>query len=89
MGWLDKVRADHVTFGVVLGEDKKKFKTRSGDTVRLVDLLDEGVKRAQEKLEEKAKERDEHFTKEEIESTSKALAYGCIKVHYRRPLQIR
>ena len=79
LGWLEKVRADHVTFGVVLGEDKKKFKTRSGDTVRLVDLLDEGVKRAQQKLEEKANDRDEHFTKEEIESTSKALAYGCIK----------
>lgn len=31
-----------VGFGVVLGEDKKKFKTRSGDTVRLVGLLDEG-----------------------------------------------
>ena len=28
------VRVDHVGFGVVLGEDKKKFKTRSGDTVR-------------------------------------------------------
>ena len=86
LGWLQNVRADHVTFGVVLGEDKKKFKTRSGDTVRLVDLLDEGVKRAQQKLEEKAKDRDDHFTKEEIEKTSKALAYGCIKVYYRRYL---
>jgi arginyl-tRNA synthetase len=37
-----KVRVDHVGFGVVLGEDKKKFKTRSGETVRLADLLDEG-----------------------------------------------
>ncbi|KAG8222038.1 hypothetical protein J437_LFUL003958 [Ladona fulva] len=36
------VRIDHVGFGVVLGEDKKKFKTRSGETVRLVELLDEG-----------------------------------------------
>ena len=84
MGWLEKVRADHVTFGVVLGEDKKKFKTRSGDTVRLVDLLDEGVKRAQEKLEAKAKEREEHFTNDEIQNTSKALAYGCIKVRSSR-----
>jgi arginyl-tRNA synthetase len=43
-GILDpsKVRVDHVVFGVVLGKDKKKFKTRSGETVRLVDLLDEG-----------------------------------------------
>lgn len=80
LGWLDQVRVDHVPFGVVLGEDKKKFKTRSGDTVRLVDLLDEGVKRAQQKLEEKAKERDEKFSAEEIERTATALAYGCIKV---------
>ena len=29
-------------FGVVLGEDRKKFKTRSGDTVKLKDLLEEG-----------------------------------------------
>lgn len=35
---------DHVSFGVVLGEDKKKFKTRSGDTVKLIELLDEGNK---------------------------------------------
>lgn len=34
---------DFIGFGVVLGEDKKKFKTRSGDTIRLADLLDEGM----------------------------------------------
>lgn len=48
-----RVRVDHVEFGVVLGEDKKKFKSRSGDTVRLVDLLDEGLERARKKLMEK------------------------------------
>jgi len=37
-------RMDHVSFGAVLGEDKKKFKTRSGDTVKLSELLDEGNK---------------------------------------------
>merc|ERR1711962_1153140 len=39
---VDAGQGDHVKFGVVLGEDKKKFKTRSGDTVKLSDLLDEG-----------------------------------------------
>jgi arginyl-tRNA synthetase len=34
---------EFIGFGVVLGEDKKKFKTRSGETVRLVGLLDEGI----------------------------------------------
>jgi arginyl-tRNA synthetase len=45
MGWLDrsKTRVDHVGFGVVLGEDRKKFKSRSSDTVRLADLLAEGI----------------------------------------------
>lgn len=72
-----KHRADHVGFGVVLGEDKKKFKTRSGDTVRLVDLLDEGLKRALDKLKEK--ERDKVLTETELKQAQEAVAYGCIK----------
>ena len=54
----------HVGFGVVLGEDKKKFKTRSGDTVKLKDLLDEGCTRAEAKIrqkEEEKKEKGEHL----------------------------
>ena len=72
-----KTRVDHVGFGVVLGEDKKKFKTRSGDTVRLVDLLDEGIKRAEEKLIEK--ERQNVLTESEMTAAKNAVAYGCIK----------
>ncbi|MFN8545629.1 MAG: arginine--tRNA ligase [Candidatus Binatia bacterium] len=46
-GWLPPgVRAEHVTFGTVLGEDGKPFKTRSGDTIRLAELLDEAERRA-------------------------------------------
>ena len=71
------VRVDHVGFGVVLGEDKKKFKTRSGDTVRLVELLDEGLKRSKEKLLEK--ERDKVLTEEELLAAQTNIAYGCIK----------
>jgi len=48
---------EHIGFGVVLGEDKKKFKTRSGDTVRLVDLLEEGCRRSGEKLKEKGRDK--------------------------------
>lgn len=59
IGLLDESihRVDHVGFGVVLGEDKKKFKTRSGDTVKLLDLLDEGLKRSVEKLKEKERDK--------------------------------
>merc|ERR1712130_954600 len=73
----EKVRIDHVGFGVVLGEDKKKFKTRSGDTVRLVELLDEGLKRSKDKLLEK--EREKVLNEEELLAAQTNVAYGCIK----------
>ncbi|XP_042230937.1 arginine--tRNA ligase, cytoplasmic-like isoform X2 [Homarus americanus] len=74
---LSKTRVDHVVFGVVLGEDKKKFKTRSGDTVRLVELLDEGLQRSEEKLKEK--DRHKVLSEEEFTKARNAVAYGCIK----------
>lgn len=67
----------HVGFGVVLGEDRKKFKTRSGETVRLVDLLDEGLKRSRDKLI--SKERHLVLSEEELLAAERAVAYGCIK----------
>jgi len=78
-GWYDPglQRVDHVAFGVVLGEDKKKFKTRSGDTVKLKDLMDEGLKRSNEKLLEKG--RDKELTQEEFSAAQKSVAFGCIK----------
>ncbi|XP_063626161.1 arginine--tRNA ligase, cytoplasmic [Cydia splendana] len=70
-------KVEHVGFGVVLGEDKKKFKTRSGDTIKLINLLDEGLKRALDKLIEKG--RDKVLTPEELKQAQEAVAYGCIK----------
>ena len=43
-------RLEHVPFGLVQGEDGKKLKTRSGDTVRLKELLDEAVERCEADL---------------------------------------
>lgn len=70
-------RVDHVGFGVVLGEDGKKFKTRSGDTVKLTELLDEGLKRSLDKLI--GKERDKVLSPEELKAAQESVAYGCIK----------
>jgi arginyl-tRNA synthetase len=51
-GWLSpSARAEHVAFGAVLGADKKMLKTRSGESVRLAELLDEAVERAAAELE--------------------------------------
>jgi len=43
----------HIAFGSILGEDRKLMKTRSGDNVQLVDVLDEAVERAGQAIEEK------------------------------------
>lgn len=79
IGWYDPkvTRVEHAGFGVVLGEDRKKFKTRSGDTIRLMDLLEEGLKRSMDKLKEK--ERDKVLTPEELVLAQRAVAFGCIK----------
>jgi arginyl-tRNA synthetase len=44
----ENVELQHVSFGTVLGDDNRPFKTRSGDTVGLESLLDEAVRRALE-----------------------------------------
>jgi len=48
-----KTKLAHVWFGAILGEDGKPFKTRSGDTVKLADLLDEAEERALKLVTEK------------------------------------
>ncbi|VDN54958.1 unnamed protein product [Dracunculus medinensis] len=79
LGWYkpEEKRVLHVAFGLVLGDDRKKFKTRSGESVKLTDLLDEGIRRSEMKLLEK--ERDKVMTVEEMNSARDAIAYGCIK----------
>ena len=41
---------EHMGFGVILGEDGKRMKTRSGDTVRLMTLMDEAKESAKIQL---------------------------------------
>jgi len=48
-----KTQVDHVGFGVVLGTDGKKFKTRSGESIKLIQLLEDGILHAKKILEEK------------------------------------
>jgi arginyl-tRNA synthetase len=58
-GWLpERVRCEHVAFGNVLGTDRKMFKTRSGETVKLVGLIDEATERAYQALEERKSDLD-------------------------------
>lgn len=76
-GYLDpkKVRIDHVPFGVVLGSDGKKFKTRSGDTEKLIDLLYEAVKQAKVTLQERLSD----ISPEDLEQEATILGIDAVK----------
>ena len=59
-GWLpENVSAEFVGFGTMMGKDGKPFKTRSGDTVKLIDLLDEAVQRATDLVRSKNADLDD------------------------------
>lgn len=77
IGWLDpeKVRADHVGFGLVLGADGKKFKTRSGDSEKLIDLLETAIEKARGVIEEK----NPDLTQKELEHAAHVIGIGAIK----------
>ena len=58
-GWLpDTVRCEQVVFGNVLGPDRKMFKSRGGETVKLVALLNEAIERAYVALDERGTDLD-------------------------------
>jgi len=71
----EKVRFAHVWFGKILGEDGKPFKTRSGDTVKLVDLLDEAEERALKIVTEKNPELPES----ERLAIARSIGLGAVK----------
>jgi arginyl-tRNA synthetase len=76
-------RCDHMGFGVVQGEDHKKFKTRSGETVKLSDLLDEAVERAHVEIKKRVEEQgDNAFIKGEDEQLAAATQLGIAAVRY-------
>lgn len=75
-GWLtDEVKALHIPFGALLGKDGKPYKTRSGESFRLVDLLDEAVERAATVIREKSAE----LTDAEVADRAKEVGIGAIK----------
>lgn len=75
--WLDpkKTQVDHVGFGLVLGLDGKKFKTRSGDTEKLIDLLTEAVEHAKRLLVE----RQVDMTPKDLLHLARVLGIGAVK----------
>ncbi|GFE72001.1 arginine--tRNA ligase [Chroococcus sp. FPU101] len=75
----DTVEVVHVPFGLVLGEDGKKLKTRSGETVKLKELLDEAVKEARQDLENRLAEESRTETEDFINQVSKIVGLSSVK----------
>ncbi len=76
-GYLDrsKVAVDHVPFGLVLGTDGKKFRSRSGDTERLIDLLNTAIEQADKIFSERSPD----LSIEERKGLAKALGIAAVK----------
>ncbi|MER3434373.1 MAG: arginine--tRNA ligase [Leptolyngbya sp. ERB_1_1] len=79
-GWIpETVEVVHVPFGLVQGEDGKKLKTRSGDTIRLRDLLDEAVERSRSDLEARLASEERHESKDFIDHVAKTVGISAVK----------
>jgi arginyl-tRNA synthetase len=75
-GWLQPpARAVHVPFGSVLGSDKKMYRTRTGESIRLVDLLDEAVSRANAELDKRTND----IVGDERAAVARAVGLGAVK----------
>ena len=75
-GYLpENVEAEFIGFGTMMGKDGKPFKTRSGDTVKLVDLLDEAVERATALVQSKNSE----LSAEEAAKIGQTVGIGAVK----------
>jgi arginyl-tRNA synthetase len=70
-----EVRTEHAGFGTILGVDKKPLKSRDGDSLRLIELLDEGRDRALKQLEERGAD----MPKEEWPALAEKLSLAAIK----------
>jgi len=71
----DSFQLEHKNFGMMLGKDGKPFKTRSGDTVKLADLLDEAIERADVLISQKSTALSEQEKADVIE----AVGIGSVK----------
>jgi len=75
-GWLrPPAEAVHVSFGNVLGEDRKMLRSRSGDAVKLIELLDEAIERAAAAVAEKNPDLDA-ATRAEV---ARMIGIGAVK----------
>lgn len=78
--WIpEEVQVVHVPFGLVLGKDGKRIKTRMGEAVRLRDLLDEAIIRAKADIEIRLQEDNRTETQAFIANAAEVIGLGAVK----------
>ncbi len=65
----------HVWFGTILGDDNKAIKTRDGQPIKLIDLLEEAILRAADMVRQKNMELPE----EEVQRRAEVIGLGAVK----------
>jgi arginyl-tRNA synthetase len=75
----ENIEVIHVPFGLVLGKDGKKIKTRAGKTIKLKDLLDEAVARAKSDLQARLAAEQREETAEFIDRVSQVVGISAVK----------
>ena len=70
-----KTQLHHVSFGKILGEDRKPFKTREGSVPNLSSVLEEAVQRAKSVVDDKSN----GLSEKEKEDVAEKIGIGAIK----------
>jgi arginyl-tRNA synthetase len=79
-GWItDNIEFLHAPFGLVLDEDGQKLKTRSGDAVRLQDLLDGAIAKVRTDLERRLQQEERQETEEFINKVAQVVGISAVK----------
>lgn len=75
-GWINEsLQIDFVGFGSVMGKDRRMFKTRSGETIRLVDLIDQ----SRERVKKAVVTKKPNLTQQESELVAEAVGLAALK----------
>jgi len=70
----DDVLLEHIAFGMMLDKNGRPFKTREGGTIKLIDLIEEAIKRAKDVIKSK-----ENYSDEQLEKVAQVIGIGALK----------
>lgn len=80
VGWAsDAVGLRHIGYGMILGNDRKPFKTRDGSSVKLIDVIRESVARSREIIRKNRIETGQIIDEKKVEEIAQAAGLAAVK----------